>query len=536
MPAIKIVNGPERGKVLPLQAGAVSIGRDPDSEIVIADSSVSGRHAEIIAENGEYVLRDLGSTNGTTLNGVDIQEKTLRIGDEIRIGTTILLFDQEDDEEMEEVFGKDDFPLDRTVALPMAAQDVGFLQKEERDPRRIRAAHRKLSTLYEISQEITSVQDLDALYQRTLDLIMEAVRADRGAILVEDDEGNLVPEAVRGPGGAGDTRVGVSRSMARQALQEDKGILISDAAQDVRYDGNESVAVHKIRSAICVPLKTPSRALGVVSVHRTRPLSPFVEEDLEFLIVICNQAAVCIENARLFQDLSRTNRLLMSAKDEIVRWTRELEVKVEERTAELRAKTIQLERMSVTDGMTGLYNHQHFQMELAKEVKRMMRYRAAGQERTFTIAMLDLDDLKRINDTYGHLAGDRVLKEIARVLKTNLREVDLVARYGGDEFSILLPETDRTGAVGAVEKILKRIRSLDLTYGDLCADCTEEQEKELVERLGHPLDRSGRVSLTISVGIAAFGESSDPKDILAEADAALYRAKRGGKDRIETAG
>ncbi len=538
MPSLKFSNGPEKGRLCPIRVGATSIGRDADSAVVINDASASGSHAEIIHDESGCRLRDLGSTNGTLLNGAKVTQKALKTGDQIRIGTTVLVFTQEEApliDEAEEIFDEEDVPTDRTLSIPIGGPGSGFLMSEEPDVRRIRSAHRKLSTLYKISQEITSVRDLTALLQRTLDLIIEAVRADRGCILVENQRGELVPGAIRNPVASKKTRLGISRTMARQAFEEGKGILVSDAAQDTRFDGAQSVQVEKIRSALCVPLTTASRTLGVVSVHRTRPLSPFVEEDLEFLIVICNQAAVCIENAHLFSDLKNANRLLLNAKDEIVRWTRELEVKVEERTAQLSKKTEELERLSVTDGMTGLFNHQHFQKELGKEVQRMIRYHSVGEKGTFSVAMIDLDNLKPLNDTFGHLGGDAALKRVAAILRKNLREVDLAARYGGDEFSILLPRTDADGARMALEKILKELREQKITYGEIAGEVTREQKRQITERLGRTLDKSAALPITISVGVASYREGQKPKDLLSVADAALYRAKGEGKDRVVVA-
>ena len=540
MAKIILKNGPDQGKEFNLGDGTTSIGRDPESVISIGDRSASGLHAEIVPEGlGRYRLRDLGSGLGTFLNGASVTENPLEPGDEIKIGTTLLLFSEEDGQgaasSENSIFAESDPPTDKVIRLALGSDQVEFLRTEERDPRRVRAAHRKLTTLYRISQSLASVRALPELLQRTLELIIKAVRADRGCILVEDETGELVPQAILDPTSSG-RRLAVSRTMAQEALRTEQAILTSDAARDSRYEGKESVAVHKIRSAMCAPLKTPTRNLGVVSVHRTRPLSPFVEEDLEFLVVICNQAAVSIENARLFEDVKRANRLLLSAKDEIVRWTRELEVKVEERTGELRRKSKQLERLSVTDGMTGLFNHQHFQKELAKEVKRMLRYREGTREKTFALSMIDLDNLKWLNDTFGHLAGDTILKMVSGVLKNNLRAVDLPARYGGDEFAILLPETTLAGAKSAMDKILVRVQDLNLTFGDLLGKPSRTQIKEVQERLGRPLDLSEMVPITISVGLAVYQRPQSPKDLVARADEALYRAKGSGRNQVLVAG
>ena len=125
--------------------------------------------------------------------------------------------------------------------------------------------------------------------------------------------------------------------------------------------------------------------------------------------------------------------------------------------------------------------------------------------------MLDIDNFKRVNDTYGHLQGDMVLREVARVLRQSSREIDEPARYGGEEMAVALPQTDMEGAYRFAERVRRRIEALDLAL----------------------LDGDGVLKVTASFGVASLGTSGgDGKDALvAAADAALYRAKRSGKNR-----
>jgi diguanylate cyclase (GGDEF)-like protein len=160
-----------------------------------------------------------------------------------------------------------------------------------------------------------------------------------------------------------------------------------------------------------------------------------------------------------------------------------------------------------TDALTGLYNRRHLEAVLESEIGRSHRF---GSE--VGLVMVDLDGFKPINDTYGHQDGDRVLIEIATLLKRMTREVDQLARYGGDEIAIVLPESDVEGAVNLAERIRVAIEALE------------------VERTagGAPL------RLTASFGVASLPESGTDRDsLVAVADAALYRAKRGGGNRVE---
>ncbi|MCZ6602628.1 MAG: diguanylate cyclase [Planctomycetota bacterium] len=537
MPNIILKNGPESGTSIPLGKGSTSIGRAPESSIRIEEEKAASHHAEILTANGgDYLIRDLGAAEGTRLNGVLIREGVLQDGDEIQIGGTVLLFEIGNvaDRSFDDAAVEDEGPpTDKIFKIRIGSGDVDFLKTEEKDPRRIRAAHRKLSTIHRISEVLMTIRNPQALFKRTLDLIVDAIRADRGCILAENEKGELVPQAVRVPAGMDENRAALSLTMAEEALREGKAILSSDAIQDARYEGKKSVSARETRSAMCVPLKTSERNLGVVSVHRTRPFSPFVEEDLEFLMVICRQATVCMENVQLFDDIKRTNHLLLAAKDEIVKWTRALEVKVEERTRQLRKKGEQLERLSITDGMTGLYNHQHFQNELAKEVRRMLRYRKGSDQKTFALAMLDLDHLKAINDSFGHLAGDGVLGRVAELLRANIRAVDLAARYGGDEFCLLLPETTLEGARVAVEKVIRKVRELEVTPADLLGNLSPEQLAEIGERLGRKVDPLEAIPITISAGLAVYQPPQMPREILQRADQALYRSKGAGRNQVQ---
>lgn len=164
----------------------------------------------------------------------------------------------------------------------------------------------------------------------------------------------------------------------------------------------------------------------------------------------------------------------------------------------------ELERLSVTDALTGLHNRRHLMVTLASEVRRSHRH-----EHTFAVLMTDVDHFKKYNDTHGHVAGDQVLARVGSILKQATREVDCAARYGGEEFLLLLPETDVEGGVQVAERI---------------------RESMAKENFG-PKKKS--VAVTLSVGVAEFPVDGDsPELVIASADAALYQAKRRGRNRV----
>ena len=168
--------------------------------------------------------------------------------------------------------------------------------------------------------------------------------------------------------------------------------------------------------------------------------------------------------------------------------------------ARLRESRRELERLSVTDDLTGLYNRRYVMESLGNELRRSRRL-----EHPFTLLMLDVDRFKEYNDACGHLAGDAALARVAAILKETTRDVDCAARYGGEEFVVLLPETAARGATETAQRIQERLARDELVGG----------------------------KLTLSVGVAQFPEDGEsPEELLAGADAALYQAKREGRNRV----
>src|SRR6185503_6841779 len=164
----------------------------------------------------------------------------------------------------------------------------------------------------------------------------------------------------------------------------------------------------------------------------------------------------------------------------------------------------ELEKLSLTDALTGLYNRRHLMGTLATEVQRSRR-----QRRSFTVLLADVDKFKQYNDTHGHLAGDAALVKIAEVFRRTTRAVDCVARYGGEEFVVMLLECPMATAVLVAERIRARVADQDLGEG----------------------------KLTVSVGLAEYPDGGDtPEELIATADAAMYQAKSSGRNQVVVAG
>ncbi len=163
-------------------------------------------------------------------------------------------------------------------------------------------------------------------------------------------------------------------------------------------------------------------------------------------------------------------------------------------------------RLTTIDGLTQAYNKRYFLETMTRELNRAGRY-----DRVLSLAMFDIDHFKKINDTYGHLAGDHVLRELASIVHQSIRREDIFARYGGEEFALILPEVDKKGAAQVCEKLRERVQD-------------------------YPFDFNGqRILVTISLGVRCSSQQERPEgvdDFIADADAKLYEAKQGGRNRV----
>lgn len=165
-----------------------------------------------------------------------------------------------------------------------------------------------------------------------------------------------------------------------------------------------------------------------------------------------------------------------------------------------------LEMLSITDGLTKLYNHRYFQDELARAFEESQRY-----QRPLSLAIVDLDFFKKVNDTYGHAVGDEVLKAVSHMFQQSIRATDLAARYGGEEFAVMMPETDLADALIFAEKIRAMIESTAIQ------------------------SQAGPLSVTVSIGVSTIPHTHIhlAKELVVAADKALYRAKKNGRNQVQ---
>ena len=305
-------------------------------------------------------------------------------------------------------------------------------------------------TVRRVGESLGKGLDRDALLGIVVQTAVDGVGAECGRVVMRHGVNGTLSEAAR----AGN----VSSYMAAVQAAEAAALEAGEAAETQISGAN----------ALARPLNSPEPdegVLGVISI--ARPGRPFSQRQRELFEYLTNQAAISIENV----DLHET-----------------------------------IQRQAVTDELTGLFNHRRFQEVMAAEVERTRRF---GQE--LGLIMLDIDNFKRVNDTYGHLQGDLVLREVARALRESSREIDEPARYGGEEMAVALPQTGLEGAFEFAERVRQRIEALQIEL----------------------LDGDGTLRVTASFGAASLPHSAkiDKDALVAAADAALYRAKRSGKNR-----
>lgn len=270
------------------------------------------------------------------------------------------------------------------------------------------------------------------------------------------------------------------------------------------------------KSLIGVPVSYGNRVLGAISVQSFSAYE-FDEADLNLLVTLADQVAAAIANAQLFTELQEykdqlerrveeRTREIEAQKQALVELSdslREASAQKELLLRELQAKTDELDRQTKEDSLTGLYNRRFMDERLTEEFRRAERF-----GHSMSIAMLDVDDFKRINDTFSHMLADDVLRIVAKILRSQCRGIDVISRYGGDEFLLCFPETTTESAVHVCEKIRRAVEGYDWKTLD----------PELV--------------VTTSIGVAGLAPGGGEKQTLMMADAKLYEAKRAGRNLV----
>ena len=324
--SLLVVQGVEQGTRFELGDRQLAVGRDARSDIHIHDDEVSRNHATLQKVKDDFVLTDRNSSNGTLVNGVAIRSHVLADGDQIQLGSTLLLFSgasrerwQESAADRVQLLRRHD-PADRSSIVTHLGQETpgtpAPIAAEGGD------SPNSLSVLYRIAEEVARPSSsLEQSLQRTLDLTMSAVLADRGCVLLTDPQSGEISPHVTSQRVAGTpgVRMPISRTIVDYVLKTGQGVRTADAQHDSRFDRTDSIFQAGIREAMCVPMQGRHQLMGVIYVDITTPaeslLMPrekaagFREDQLRLLIAIGRQTALAVENHRFQHAFVKAERM-----------------------------------------------------------------------------------------------------------------------------------------------------------------------------------------------------------------------------------
>jgi adenylate cyclase len=300
-------------------SGDVVIGRSPDCQIVLRDFGISRNHAKVVvSEAGDARIMDLKSKNGTQVNGVPIVEAPLRDGDRILLGKFELTFAKaleskvvlDDAKPLSEEAGtiiRSVGELSRLLTGAGAAKTpLDALKPAPVDLQEIEKSNRILKVLTQVAETLIAVRPVEEVLHQVMDIVFEHMPADRGFLMLEDEEvaDKLVPMVVKHrAGGGGEGRITVSKSIANRVMHDRVSILTSDALVDPRFGAGDSIRFHGIRSAMCAPLWNKDKVIGIIHVDSPMLTNCFTVNDLDLLTALANYAAVAVERARLNQKI-----------------------------------------------------------------------------------------------------------------------------------------------------------------------------------------------------------------------------------------
>lgn len=272
--------------------------------------------------------------------------------------------------------------------------------------------------------------------------------------------GQTEPETVEAPRAMSD--------LARMLLRSGHPVTLADLSSDSLAGPSDRCSAFEAGPAAFIPLRHHEQSFGYLALYRERGGRRFESDDVRAVSLVAAWTSLSLQNLRLGESLKK---------------------------------------LAVTDDLTQVYNFRFLKTALRREIRRAGRF-----EQKLSIVMIDVDNLKVYNDKNGHMRGSFLLRELAGLFAKNVREFDLVAKYGGDEFTLILPQTDRDGALTVAE----RMRSVVA---------------------GHTFPLTERGAITVSLGVAVFpDDATDPLGLIQASDRALYQAKKSGRNRVTVLG
>lgn len=330
-----------------------------------------------------------------------------------------------------------------------------------------------IETLMEIARALASPCELEEILQQIMFQVSRLLKPKTWSLLLKDDvTGELefalviseVADSLKG------VRLPAGQGVAGWVAANGQSLVIPDVRCDARFSAEfDKQLSFTTRSIACVPVKSHDKVFGVIQLINSLEGGIFDDEDEQILTAIADFAGIAISNAKALD---------------------------------------KIKQLVITDDLTGLYNSRYFFEQIEYEIERAKRYQSS-----LSLVFFDLDHFKDVNDTYGHLTGSRLLAEVGAVVSANIRKTDKAARYGGDEFVIILPHTDRSGAYSFAVKLHNELN-----------------EKAFFSNNGDRLKVSG------SFGVASFPDDAlNPSELISLADEAMYLVKETGRNGVRAA-
>lgn len=324
-----------------------------------------------------------------------------------------------------------------------------------------------IRSLLELSEPSTTTASTSDLLDRVLGIALTLGECDGAAILVARHRAS--ERVTRCGGNAATERHEGTRGvteLTRLLLRSGHAMPIENLASDAIATPEDGCSGVAAGPALFVPLRYHEHSFGYLAVYRKGGEKRFTIDEIHVLSVLAGWTAMALQSRRLSESLKK---------------------------------------LAVTDDLTQVYNFRFLKTALRREIKRAGRF-----HQQLALVMVDVDNLKRYNDRNGHMRGSLLLRELAGLFAQNVRSFDLVAKYGGDEFTLILPQTDREGAMVVAERV-----------------------RAVVAEHTFPLTTRG--AITVSIGVAMFPlDATDPMSLIQASDRALYDAKRKGRNCVET--
>ncbi|MCE9557245.1 MAG: FHA domain-containing protein [Planctomycetes bacterium] len=330
MPSLFVIQGRDQGHRFELDGATLGIGRDMVNAIRLQDTEVSRRHAELRRTEEGYNLVDLGSSNGTYVNGGKIDTHPLQSGDQVQLGRTLMLFTGSTDPTQSALVrgvdivsrrGSDDSRIIRSMTQQEGSEEIFGLGSEISQSPWLARARSNLQVMYRTALAVSHTLDIDELLNRIMQLIFEWVEADRGCIMLVDQESEqLVPKVRRNRRGiSGEDTISISKTILDYVREHNEGVLTSNARDDKRWDSGGSILKLGVREAICVPMRGRYGIVGIIYIDTFTPpqrviqqggaANKFSDEHLKLMIAIAHQAALAIEDTSYYSAMVQAERL-----------------------------------------------------------------------------------------------------------------------------------------------------------------------------------------------------------------------------------